>query len=128
MHEHSDVGEHVHVLSAAAHEHHGEHAAQHELEHEILEQPASHPAFASPEREGSHLLIAFPGHMGSPSASSASLVPSALLPLCSTLVPPVPGRLAVPAISGTGPPGRARGEKQRSGIAAVLATSRAILI
>jgi len=126
VHEHSEAGEHVHVLSEAAHEHHGEHAAQHELE--VAEQLVSQLALANPEREGSHLLIAFPGPLGSSSTSSASLVPSALLPLYATLVPLVPIRQAVAAISGTGPPGRARGEKQRSGVAAVLRTSRAILI
>jgi hypothetical protein len=128
VHEHSEVGEHVHVFSETAHEHHEEHAAQHELEHEAAERLVSQPALAKPERERVHLLMALPGPLGSPAASSASPVPSALLPLYATVGPRAPSCQTAPAISGAGPPGRACGEKQRSGVAAVLTTSRAILI
>jgi hypothetical protein len=135
LHAHGGSSEHLHFVSPQADERHDHHADHQEFElsdghdgHETgCTLPGSPTTPSEQEHESSRILISFPGALHFSSISSGPLLRSAMtLMLCHAAEPRLQSRAA--AFIGTGPPGRAGPGKERSGIAAVLATSRAILI
>ena len=135
-HAHGDVGEHFHLVrednvEADHHEDHGAGLALDHHDHEDEHHPDAGPSSPrrEPEHERSRLLISLPGPL-----HLCSVHPPQLAAPAHTFVvrfegePRVQSRVTAPAFVGTGPPGRARPVKERSGFAAVLAASRAILI
>jgi len=139
LHAHGEEGEHLHLVSAEGrveHDSHGTHAElQHVAEHRRAELDHGDHGSDSPRipeeprHEGSHLLIVFPGTLQLVSVGSATLLRSAQ-PVAFVLAPAplIESTRRAPAFVGVGPPGRSWPGKERSGVAALVATSRAILI
>ena len=134
LHAHGVVGEHFHLVredvEAEHHEDHGPWLALDHHDHELEHHPSADPS--SPQREPderSRLLISLPGPLHFCSVHSPQLAgPAHTFVLRFEGEPRIHSRVNAPAFVGTGPPGRTRPVKERSGLAAVLATSRAILI
>lgn len=144
VHAHGADGEHVHVVSELTsathdhdHAHHGVAPAVEPLGHGSDGQCAGSdssgvpraPRQHEPQHEDSCVLISFPGPLHVTSLGSAPwLRPASEAVLRVEGEPRFQSRVAAPALTGAGPPGRERPGKKREGLLAVLASSRAILL
>lgn len=139
VHAHGEAGAHLHLVPAAQSErsaaHHSHHGAQLDHEHARPAAPESHSR-PSPSRAPIEpppakplLLLTFPGSAPLAVCATSSICEPGPLPApCFVAEACARERARSPAPGATGPPGRARSAKQRSGIVAVRATSRAIRI
>jgi hypothetical protein len=128
VHRHDEHGSHVHVVeSRTGHAHSVAHPAE-EPEPIVADEEAE--ALLGPlsaeHGEGAPLRLSFQGNWSFTSLGAWTRTCPAL-PVAGSVEPRVVLGTCAPPHAGTGPPGRARG-KQRSGLVAVVTTSRAIRI
>jgi hypothetical protein len=126
VHDHGESGAHVHALGNVAAEVASEHAHASSGAEPAEESVRSAAPADARDPQGVLLVLPAPVSLAALGCEPAAC-PPALVDV-ATLVPPSWEGSGARAHTGAGPPGPVRCAKQRSGVAALLTTSRALLL